>query len=742
MAPIRESEAQIQERQRREAFEAAAEFYSQTRDEPARWLTSGLFKINSEWVADKDGHQRPRRDDEEALVPFRPTKDQVLLLQTLNRNRKVIIVKDRRRKVTSAFMMLFLAHLLSRSGDIMVFLAHKEETQREIFDQMVLSAYNNLVPFRKLIVPNTDRLHELELEGKIKGFEKGPSKLLCFLATLASAKQLRGLASTKVLATEVPYYENMKELVKAASAAIHRNAIYVEEGTANGYDEYFAPKFMENYRRQGAKNWWLPGYNLRANNYAEAIFFPWITNDVNRLVMHHEASAQMLLEDLDDEEREIWEEHLLPTHRAEMLISEEWKTIPTNERELGLRRMCLEYLCFRRAKLAKFYPNVPINFLPAPFEDKEDFDSEYPLTPEKAFSGSGQRLAFPVECVQFADRMAACRKPVFQGTIHDRGGELFELEKSDEGYANLWLWKWPWDCKGTISFMYDPNQGDQSVAADGTESLERDYAWGSGFDWLTGEQVFEFASQDLDLRVEEKLWALHKFLSSMMVGTKMEFREKRFPFTCQENINGAQYMQKIVRHYNAPHHQMFQDLSDSAVRQQQAGRYGFDPKGGRKKRAVSLAIQYLRAGKKAVDTGIVCERQRIIYSPRMAKQLSWFIRATTPSGNEVFQAMKKNVANKEERYDDAVTTLLMDCYVHDKILHRQGLTGLGDEPEVKREPRDVDSRPATLDERIAMEIRMEMGEELPDRNKVRNVNGCRFEADKRSAEWQPGEDLL
>lgn len=659
-----------------------AEFFQRAKGDPDIWLGSAFLKLASEYVVDKEtGLERKLLPGEPRNAsPFRMTHSQQRLKQTADRYIKrgqtvnVIALKDRRRKVTTFVAARFFARCVSISGHNAICVCQRDETAKEL-QGTIRTFYEELGFYKSVIRDVTNSTMCLEFEGS-QGFEVKGSKISCVTSSVDAIKGQRGKGFSLTLLTEAPFYDNMEAVVEAIGASVYRGpeAENWTESTGQGMGNMFAEDFLHNWYAQNECNWWEKGYPEKPKHYAEAIFFPFFTNPANMVPLAEDVTAHMLIGDFDDEEKHLYKSVL---RAQEVEVPVLYPNLSRHEFEPMVKRLAIEYMAFRRARLARFYKNILLVTPFRPYASKAVFRREYPATVREGFSGGESTAAIPADVIQFHKEYANSKEPVWQGFIVDSANNNGFQMIHDPGAGNVRVWKWPSDAK-FASFSIDPNEGNDAFVEDGGTKMQ-DRTWAVSFDWATGEQILEYVSANPSAITRHEMWAICKFLASNTSSQNQKnvfWNMARLPYVSEETPQGAAtFMQFLLAEKWYDIEKMYREMDDREQQiQRRTKRLGWDPRGGRKPLAVMSMKDYLTAGMMVFQgrnfsdeeaEPIDLTRLRLVASKMLTEQFSWFIKKPGRNGAVEYAAEDKG-GKSPRRYDDGISALYIDVAAEEK----------------------------------------------------------------------------
>lgn len=637
--------------------------FAMGRDDPGTWLDSGMLHI----VVDKKDDEDDGTGESGRLEPMKLTRSQRFLWDTIKMKKaqglpsRLIIGKDRRRKVTTFFALWNYVACVTRAQERAVMIAHLDRTVEEIF-KMGKIAHENNVFFKDIVKLAVNRKDTMGFVGNVGPYYVRDSTFWSTNASPKTASELRGLMVTMMHKTECPNFYDLEAINTASSAtkSLSKHAVDVEESTFEGADNYFAESFLKNWEAQGSRNWDEPGYKA-GKSAREAIFFPWHTNEVNRLSFMGGLEPGDLIGDFNDEEKELYRTAL--AYWTRIFIEERVQGDPS---EMA-RRVAAECLLFRRAKLKPLFKDfvIPGNTLDS-YGRIDKFYQEYPMSPEQAISASGKRPFFGPTLIEYA-RDTSQKEPVFRGFIHPEEGTNFRLESNPAG--DFTVWKWPHECKGPVDLCMDPHIGRENTRL---SEEDCDMFWASSFEWSTGEQVCEYFTFDGADQRNPRIWAICKFLGSRRdVGGNWHMSEGRLPLVAEESVGGCVTMRFLQRACNYPPDKLFRDVTNiSKEYTKRLEVLGWSPM-HRKKFAVSKAFDYMlnsymvASGNETSDDAAM--RRRTVRSKRIADQMSYFV----STNDKEFAAERKGLGGDKSR-DDGVTTLYISAYIQETWILERG----------------------------------------------------------------------
>lgn len=280
------------------------------------------------------------------LVPMVPSigqaklNDAIARIEATGRPVRIIYLKSRRIRATTATASQFFQRTAFRAGQHTVVIAHDETSVQNIF-RTYRRFHDSYKPFHGLIhLPSSRTL------GDRIYYEYGddPESSFIQIHTSGNAAFGRSFRITNVHFSEFPYYKQPAATLGAVMSAVPKlpGTCAVIEGTAKTIGDDFQSMWQEAIDPAGHSEW-------------AGLFLGWTEHPTNRMPLH------------------------VPADRFQ-------ETLSRDERELMARkRLDLEQLAWRRYTIANdFNGNLSA------------FKREHPADPEEAFASSGRnRFSIP-----------------------------------------------------------------------------------------------------------------------------------------------------------------------------------------------------------------------------------------------------------------------------------------------------------------------------------------------------------
>ncbi len=335
-----------------------------------------------------------------------------------NTSKYNIILKSRQGGGSVFILAKALYLCMTKANTHCMMLSHNMESTRNIFNK-AKQLYES-VP--DIIKPKLERNNRQEL-----AFSNG-SVLSC--ATMGKKDNGRGATLTLVHVSELAFVGDQakKQLLSLEQALIPEGQLWIES-TANGMGNYFHELWTKAVNKESMYN---------------PLFFSYLD------------SADMFVED-HKQAMQIFENLHGHSFTEEDLTDEEKGLIELDD------RFTLPIICWRRMKISN--------------SSEDEFNQEFPLTPEMAFISTGSSI---FNTQQIHERMKHLPKSLDKKQLRDIPDELKQ-------YINRSLWIYE---KPIIGHKY-------SIGVDCSEGIGQDYSALTIIDCETNKEVCHFRNSKI-----------------------------------------------------------------------------------------------------------------------------------------------------------------------------------------------------------------------------------------------------
>lgn len=704
----------------KQIVEVARARWAKFKEDPDELITSGLLRLVSGHEVDKDGVFRRKTGIQGGLVsPLLLTWPQ----QMMHRYPKwcaendvpcsALLLKGRRVGASSYIQSRLFSSCITHSGIRNATVANSDHTAEQLL-QMSRTYYAQLSGYNRLINTSENSKGKLTFRSEIPGFEVNDSSIVSSTASPDGLERLLGSGTLKLHLSEYAFYADPEKVEQVLSATIMRipGAELWRESASNGENNHYGIEFISTWQKQNCLNFWEPGFTLSRDASSTALFFSFFCDPQNKASLLKGVHPVEFIESFDDYEKDLFFNIIIPYYMKQGL--------PRNMAEAE----AIGNMGFRRAKLAKHYPGgfvIPDTYV---FTDPRRFLSEYPASPEEAFSGTGLRTVLPADVIRWI-KDTCQEKPLFEGYLTEGGVKGFTLTESDGG--DVRIFKWPWETSGNLSLSLDPNEGIEGEAGSTGDNLRRDFSYASVFDLETGEQVAEICSQADDTTVSRKVYALLMFMACQKnKDGNYEVSEKRLPFFTQEQA-GPRIVNYILKDRGYPIERIYTDTSMRTTDMRAQRRLGWTNNSQSKGEAVKAFQEYLINGfNSRHEPDAKGLKRRIIRSKRIAEQCGWFVVKPSPSGHNQYQALDKGNWTIQSK-DDGVMSVVIDCWAQESRLTQGDSMFDYAEADTKDDDLILPNYQLSSTEAIAYERKLFerglLGKELPERRNYLREGG-------------------
>jgi hypothetical protein len=592
---------------------------------PYAVVDSEAIKIISSFYLDEEGNLLPTASGKDLIQTFRPNRCQKIRRwlheQYRKEGRKMesLLLKSRSIGATTDIQAFFASSVSTRSGVSALSVAHKPKATQNIYKMGARMIRNMPEWMRPSLVYDSADLVQTEME------EWGVKDSMLKNVSSTNIDAIRSDRFLYVLYDECALYEDPEEVEQAVNSIVMatEEAATFFQTTGRGHEDFFYPRFMSGWQAQGNRNPWEDSSALFRHT-SVAVFFPfYYDTKAKTLQLHPEITHEWLLSDLDDYEKMLYKENILPF----------WLKFGLADKEAS--RRALEQLYWRRCKIFSEYNHMP-KMTPAggTVNNYLSFKREEPATVDEAFVSTAGQLVIPDHVRQRIRQRDIC-EPIMRGEI-DESGKFRSV--SEGGRDKLWLWKRPEEIIDP-ALAVDPGVSmiPQEGRANNDFNWKVDFTWAVLVDRATGEQVGEYVSQDVSYNTMKELYRLCQWVRDGRGEDKLPF------FICE-----TQHGQNILNYFvdmGYPYRRMFVRVTEGKLGNPSTRKVGFHTSVQSKPNAVRYLVQRLVDG------------HRIIRSRRLADQLDYFIEVR----DNVFQAQSKGRGGPSSK-DDGIMAMAMEAY--------------------------------------------------------------------------------
>lgn len=636
-----------EERRVFEIIEAKKAIYG---EDPCDIIIDQLIKINSaKKYNSKTGRFESISGDDGFIRPMILTETQSLLdgyCKRQHRQRKAVSVyflKARREGASTYIQSRAISKACVKDGYKVLVVAHKQKTAEEIYsigNQML----KNFPPW--FGVPGELRRDSKEyMEVMASAFGTTTSSMRCLWTSVTSGKieGAHGSATDFLQCTEIARFENPDAFSEAVSPTL-RDSMWSEEwneSTANGYDALMYPGFMQGWEAQGGKNYWEDGAILDKSR-SLAMFIPWWRNTMTKILPLPAASMyEKLLTDLDDYEKWLLHECLLPLWTAPRPRGRGAET------RYALKRS-LEQIYWRRCVLPSHYMSGGVHLIhpgQSAYHSIQLFLRMEPATVKEAFGSSASANVLAPENISYLS--STVQKPSMRGivrtdlTLDESGAFTVQDEKS----KNHWrigasFWGNPSEWSPDIWCSIDFAEG-RATVSEREFSFDRDPHHAIWFDKNTRKQIAEYVSQRVVHEAAMEIFLINMYIKRFV---------KNEPYLIWEAYNGKPFQQILLDHGYPLDRIFFRTINDGGVVRRDIKTMGIIL--GRDRNAKIERVDY---GREAIAA-----RRWVNHSDIIAREASWF----EEKADRQYEAKYKGKENYGEMSkDDGLICLLQLGYV-------------------------------------------------------------------------------
>lgn len=598
--------------------------------DPSLIVTSGLCYLVSTFHVDEYGRYIQASDEEikKNQKWYRPMPNQRRFIdyRKICRHAKksvdAIVLKPRFIGATTDIQADFACRTVVGSGRKSLTVAHKTQPAQGIY-KMQRSILLGLPEWMRPELINDSARMTTFTNACLNVSDSGS---MCTSST--SIDGLHGLRFMYIHLSEYPRFENEDEVEQSLGGLLYKTpeSQIWREGTANGKDRLFYPEFMRAWEAQGFRNYWQPGHKW-FNHSTTAFFFAGYQDPGKRLPMPPKFTATGMVALLDDYEKSLLQEHIIPFWVKEHKLSA----------EQGMFNG-IQYLCWRRARLPFLYPSwvpyTPDGNPGTPYSSITLFHRQEPNTVEEAFETSAGLRVLSDDALAWLKTQT--EEPTRKGFV--RGKEFIEDRKQEF----VWVWVPPNDGQDVIA-AYDGATGlanPEECRTDRDPNYNTDFSYGVIFDARTGEQLAELCTQ-LPQHLAAVLW-----MDLVMWYCKPGFDRTtpdKWPYLSWESQIGKQ-VAELTRLREYPLGRMYLRTDEDRLNRTPEMRYGWY----KSKNTTMAAVQEFQ---RRIESHQLIPRSKRIY-----RQAGFF----QEKENSVFQAAEKGKGTEASK-DDGIVACMQLC---------------------------------------------------------------------------------
>lgn len=342
------------------------------------------------------------------LVPFKLNAGQIIVdntikdLEARNKPVRLIILKARQMGISTYTEGYIFKKTVTQTYKSSSIIAHLDEASQNLYN-MYKTFYENMPdvvkPMKKIM--NSDMLQFANPSANEEEVKRNPglnSKVT--IKTAKNSKTGRSQTIHYLHASEVAFWEDAKTLMTGLMQTIPNkgNTAVILESTANGIGGYFYDMWEK---------------AMKGENAFTPIFLPWFIDPEYKIEFETEEERSAFISDV---------EYTYKTDKGETIYTEEKELINMVKKDWNID-LTYEQLKWRRWCIA--------NNCNA---DIEQFQQEYPSTPEEAFIASG-RPRFNVSKLK---KYLKHTEEGITGNLHYNNIGQVYFEENKNGYVTIW----------------------------------------------------------------------------------------------------------------------------------------------------------------------------------------------------------------------------------------------------------------------------------------------------------------
>ena len=342
------------------------------------------------------------------LVPFKLNDGQIIVdniikdLEARNKPVRLIILKARQMGISTYTEGYIFKKTVTQTYKSSSIIAHLDEASQNLYN-MYKNFYENmpdaLKPMKKYL--NSDLLEFANPSTNEEDVKRNPGlKSKVTIKTAKNAKSGRSQTIHYLHASEVAFWDDAKTLMTGLMQTIPNkpNTAVILESTANGIGGYF----YDVWERA-----------MKGENAFTPIFLPWFVDTGYKMDFETEQEREDFIAEVEYEFKNDKGETIYTDEKELMMMVERDWNMKLSYEQLKWRRWCIANNC-----------NADI----------EQFQQEYPSTPEEAFIASG-RPRFNVSKLK---KYLRHTEDGIRGNLYYDGQGRVHFEKNKDGYITMW----------------------------------------------------------------------------------------------------------------------------------------------------------------------------------------------------------------------------------------------------------------------------------------------------------------
>ena len=341
------------------------------------------------------------------LVPFKLNAGQIIVdniiadLEKRNKPVRLIILKARQMGISTYTEGYIFKKTTTQTFKTSSIIAHLDEASQNLFN-MYKNFYENMPevvkPMKKYL--NSDLLSFENPSENEEDKKRNPGlKSKVTIRTAKNTKSGRSATIHYLHASEVAFWEDPKTLMTGLMQTIPNkpNTAVILESTANGIGGYFYDMWEKAMKKENA---FTP------------VFLPWFVDPGYTMDFDSEEERNNFIEEVERYTVDSKGDKIL-TYERELIdmVKRDWNMDLTYE-QLNWRLWCIQNNCGG---------------------DIEQFQQEYPSTPEEAFIASGRPRFNVTKLKQYLRKT----EEGVRGYLRWQGRNVV-FEKDDKGYLEIW----------------------------------------------------------------------------------------------------------------------------------------------------------------------------------------------------------------------------------------------------------------------------------------------------------------
>ena len=342
------------------------------------------------------------------LVPFKLNAGQIIVdnvikeLEAKNKPVRLIILKARQMGISTYTEGYIFKKTVTQTYKSSSIIAHLDEASQNLYN-MYKTFYENMPdvvkPMKKIM--NSDMLQFSNPSMNEEEVKRNPglnSKVT--IKTAKNSKTGRSQTIHYLHASEVAFWEDAKTLMTGLMQTIPNkgNTAVILESTANGIGGYFYDMWEK---------------AMKGENAFTPIFLPWFIDPEYKIEFENEEERSAFISEVEYTYKTDKGETIYTEEKELMnMVKKDWD-IDLSYEQLKWRRWCIANNC-----------NADI----------EQFQQEYPSTPEEAFIASG-RPRFNVSKLK---KYLKHTEDGVTGNLHYNGAGHVYFEENKNGYLTIW----------------------------------------------------------------------------------------------------------------------------------------------------------------------------------------------------------------------------------------------------------------------------------------------------------------